>query len=287
MSVSRSASTRPARAALLPALLPALVLTLAAAGPAAGAEPPPPLWELGAGATVLRMPHYRGAEQSRTWVLPIPYAVYRGEILRADREGARAVLLDRGRVELDLSVAASAPTRDGENRARAGMPALEPTVEFGPNLKIDLARHGDLRVVLHLPVRAAFALGTTWRHAGWAASPHLALDGAAGAWDFGLRAGALWGDRRLHGLFYDVDPAYATATRPAYQARGGSAGHQFTVGGSRRLGPFWVGAFWRLDSVAGAAFEPSPLVRRQHNRMFGVGVSWIFATSSQPAPHID
>ncbi|MBL8325540.1 MAG: MipA/OmpV family protein [Rubrivivax sp.] len=280
MRVSRRVSTRPARAAL--------VLGLAVAGPAAAAaEPPPALWELGAGATLLRMPHYRGADQSRTWVLPIPYAVYRGEVLRADREGARAVLLDRGRVEFDLSVAASAPTRDGENRARAGMPALEPTVEFGPNLKLDLARHGDLRAVLHVPVRAAFALGTTWRHAGWAASPHLALDGIAGGWDLGLRAGALWGDRRLHGLFYGVDPLYATATRPAYHAPGGSAGHQITVGGSRRFGSLWVGAFWRHDSVAGAAFESSPLVRRQENRMFGFGVSWVFATSSQPAPRVD
>jgi outer membrane scaffolding protein for murein synthesis (MipA/OmpV family) len=39
-----------------------------------------PLWELGAGATVLAFPDYRGSDRSAT--LPIPYLVYRGEFLK-------------------------------------------------------------------------------------------------------------------------------------------------------------------------------------------------------------
>ncbi|MCK6435001.1 MAG: MipA/OmpV family protein, partial [Aquabacterium sp.] len=37
-----------------------------------------PLWELGIGAGMLRLPHYRGSDQSHLWLLPVPYVAYRG-----------------------------------------------------------------------------------------------------------------------------------------------------------------------------------------------------------------
>ena len=50
---------------------------------------------------------------------------------------------------------------------------------------------------------------------------------------------------------------------------------------SRRLGNAWLGGFIRYDDLHGAAFEPSPLVRRERSFTAGVGVSWLFAVSSQ------
>src|SRR5215510_8004444 len=70
-----------------PLLIAAL---LAMAWPQARADQP--LWEAGLGVGVLRLPDYRGSDQSRTWVLPVPYIAYRGDILKADREGARVVV---------------------------------------------------------------------------------------------------------------------------------------------------------------------------------------------------
>ena len=49
-----------------------------------------PLWELGLGVAGLRLPDYRGADQSRAYALPLPYIVYRGTWLKADREIGRA-----------------------------------------------------------------------------------------------------------------------------------------------------------------------------------------------------
>ncbi|HSB24315.1 MAG TPA: MipA/OmpV family protein, partial [Burkholderiaceae bacterium] len=51
-----------------------------------------PLWEAGLGIGGLRLPDYRGSDQSHDWIVPVPYIAYRGKILKADREGARAVL---------------------------------------------------------------------------------------------------------------------------------------------------------------------------------------------------
>ena len=70
-----------------------------------------PLWELGLGVAGLSLPHYRGAEKSTRWLLPVPYAVYRGEVLRANRDGVKAMLIDSERVDFDLSLAATAPSR--------------------------------------------------------------------------------------------------------------------------------------------------------------------------------
>jgi hypothetical protein len=47
------------------------------------------------------VPDYRGSEDVRNYVLPIPWFVYRGEIFRADRDGARARLFDSERVKVN------------------------------------------------------------------------------------------------------------------------------------------------------------------------------------------
>ncbi len=247
-----------------------------------------PLWELGMGVTALRLAHYRGSDQSQTWLLPLPYFVYRGDIIRADREGARAMLLHGERFQVDLSVSGSAPTRSGDNLARVGMPSLKPTVEVGPNLNLYLMNGADWRLVARAPVRAAFTLQSSPRHVGWSASPYLTLEGRQGPWDIGWRVGTQWGDRGLHGYVYDVDPSYATSTRAAYRAKAGFGGWQSTLGASRRVGDsLWLGVFARADSVSGAAFADSPLVRQRSHLSGGIAVSWIFARSEKMVPLAD
>src|SRR6185503_20986565 len=108
--------------------------------PAALAEPRP-LWELGGGATAFRLPDYRGSDESRNYLYPIPYFVYRGHLLRVDRQGARAVLVEANRLEIDLSASATPPVDSEKNKARQGMPGLDPTVEIGPQVNYTLARN--------------------------------------------------------------------------------------------------------------------------------------------------
>jgi len=259
------------------AALTGAVSMAAICAPAASAERP--LWELGIGAGALRLPHYRGSDQSNEWLLPVPYVVYRGDIFKADREGARAVLLDAKRVEVDLSAALSAPTRSEDSDARRGMPDLAPTFELGPNVNWTLASGRGWKFDLRLPVRAAFTIESNPQAIGWVAAPNLNVDVEAGGWNVGLRAGPVYGSRRFHGYYYDVAPNQVTPTRPEYRASAGSGGADWTVGVSRRFERHWVGAFVRYDLLRGATFVDSPLVRQRHNLAFGIAVSWVFATS--------
>ena len=105
--------------------------------------------------------------------------------------------------------------------------------------------------------------------------------GWAGRWNLGALVGPLYADRQYHEYFYGVAPAFATATRPAYDAPGGYAGWRATTSIAGRLGNFWLGGFVRYDDLHGAVFAPSPLVRRENSLTAGFGVSWIFAVSSQ------
>jgi len=244
-----------------------------------------PLWELGVGFAGVRLPDYRGSDQSRGYALPLPFIVYRGEWLKADRDGARALLFDTERVKVDVSLAATTPTRSRDNIARDGMPDLAPTAEIGPNLNLTLAGSAaqHYRLDLRLPVRAAIAVQGSPEVVGTTFSPHLNLDldSVAGGWHFGLLAGPMFGSRKLHEYVYGVDAGYATGARPAYRASGGYAGWQGLAATSRRFGNLWVGAFARYDSLQGATFETSPLVRRTSAVSFGFAMAWVLATSAE------
>src|SRR3970040_73885 len=137
-----------------------------------------PLWELGVGVGAFALPDYRGSDEGRGYVLPVPYAVYRGEFLKADRHGIRGELFESERVELNLSVAASLPVNSSRNAARAGMPDLDPSAELGPRRELALWRSSDGRDLLdlRLPLRAAFTLESSPRAIGWGATPNLNLD---------------------------------------------------------------------------------------------------------------
>jgi outer membrane scaffolding protein for murein synthesis (MipA/OmpV family) len=239
-----------------------------------------PLWELGAGLGVLSLPHYRGADQSHTWWLPVPYVVYRGDLLKADRDGARARLFEAESDEINLSFGASAPTRSEDNRARQGMPDLAPTVELGPVWNHTFLKGAHHQLDLRVPLRAVFSVESPPRHLGWISTPHINLDRSLGDWNLGLLTGPVFGDRRLHQYFHGVRDSEATASRPAYRAGGGFAGWQSTVAASRQLGPLWLGLFAKFDRIGGSAMGDSPLVRERSQWSAGLALSWIFARSA-------
>jgi outer membrane scaffolding protein for murein synthesis (MipA/OmpV family) len=268
-------------------LLLAALLSAAALPPAAGAEPQPK-WEAGVGATGLRLPDYRGSDESRGYLYPLPYFVYRGKFLRLDREGLRGVLVESDRVEFDLSLFGSLPVDSSKNRAREGMPDLDPVLEIGPKLNLtlwrDRAKEGRLDVRFALRGVIATDLSHT-QDAGYVFHPHLYLDlkpaFLEGKWDLSAQLGPLYGSDRYHQYYYGVAPQFATAERPAYQASAGYSG--LVTGGSltRRFRNFWVGAFVRYDALDGAVFETSPLMKRSHYFAAGFAVAWIFAESKE------
>ena len=246
-----------------------------------------PLWEAGLGVAGVHFPDYRGSSHSRNYALPAPYFVYRGDFLKADRQGLRAKFFKSDRLDVNLSLGASLPVHSGDNPARAGMPDLRPSVELGPSLAATLWRSDDTRVKLdaRVPLRLAMTLESHPRFIGGQVYPNLNLDihdpaGLTG-WNLGLAAGPVFTDGRYNRYFYEVAPQYATAARPAYTPGGGYAGMQLIAAVSKRFPRFWIGGFARYDTLRSAVFESSPLVTSKRYVAAGVGVSWILGESSQ------
>jgi outer membrane scaffolding protein for murein synthesis (MipA/OmpV family) len=244
-----------------------------------------PLWEAGAGIGATALPHYRGSDQSRTWVLPVPYLVYRGEEIKVDDRRFRGLFFDSDRVELEFSLSGSPPVKD--NDARRGMPDLDATLEIGPSLNIALYRSDDRteRLEARLPVRTVFSSDFSHvRQAGWVFQPNLNLDfknflGNRG-WNLGLQGSLIYADRRYNRYFYSVDPMFAVTDRPAFDASGGFGGANLLAAVSKRFPGFWVGAFAKWDSLGGAVFADSPLIRTRSNFSGGFAVAWILRSST-------
>ncbi len=247
-----------------------------------------PLWELGIGPTGLYLPDYRGSDQGRSYVYPFPLIVYRGERFKSDREGIRGIVFQSDRVQLDFSFNATQPVDSGRNLARQGMPDLDPTIEVGPVLGVVLARDREIdytyRLRLRLPLRAVIATDFRQVHSeGWVSNPHLNLDVRpaflGGRWNIGLNLGPVFATQQYHQYFYGVASAFTTPGRSAYEARGGYSGTTFLASVSRHIGKVWIGAFLRYDLLAGATFDPSPLVRQNTALAAGIAIAWVFAES--------
>lgn len=237
-----------------------------------------PLWELGLFGGAASTPAYPGADDRSTRALVLPLVIYRGKILRADRSGVSARLFDGKRVELDLGFAVSLPARSSDVTAREGMPDLHSLLEFGPRLKVLLAEpSASSRIRLEVPLRLPLELGNGFRRQGLVFEPRVVFEtgDGTGKWQADASVGAVVGNARLNGYFYDVAPHYETASRPAYRASGGLMMTRLGLGLSRRLSPDWrVFGFARYDNLAHAANRDSPLLRKTGGVSLGAGFAW-------------
>jgi len=259
-----------------------LVLTVSAVG----AAEEKPLWEIGAGVAAFSFPSYRGSNQTNNFLMPVPHFTYHGDFLKADRQGIRGSFFDSDRLDLTVSLALSPPVSSKDIDARNGMSDLKPTFEIGPQMDVTFWRSENRArfVKLLLPLRAAFTVESSPKDIGLIFHPKLNMDitdlpGLPG-WNLGTLAGPLFGDKRQHAYYYSVGQQYATADRPAYEAKGGYAGMQYLVALSKRFPGYWLGSFVRYDNLNGATFADSPLVRQKDYFAAGVAITWILGESS-------
>jgi MipA family protein len=268
------------------ALLGAYGVVLALLAPASQAEQKP-LWEFGLGVGALEFPDYRGSDETRVYPVPVPYFVYRGRFLKADRDGVRGELFEREYAELELSVNGTIPVDSEDNAARGGMPDLKPTIELGPSLELHLWHSADraAKLDLVLPLRIPITLESSPRSLGWIFAPRLNVDidnvGGHAGWNFGAGVGPVFAADRFHDYYYSVPARFATAGRPEYRADGGYSGMHVLAALSKRFPKYWVGAFLRYDWLGGAEVENSPLVRRESSLAGGFGIAWMIGESKR------
>ncbi|MDD4737412.1 MAG: MipA/OmpV family protein [Kiritimatiellae bacterium] len=243
---------------------------------------PLPLWEMGLFFGAISLPQYSGSDEYSFYAIPLPYLIYRGEILRANRDGVRGVLLQGQWMETGLSFGGYPPVPE-ENDARRDMPRIGAILEGGPAVNVflrgrdhpdpfyvalalrgvisvspdnlDLAwrgLHGDARLVYH-------------NHT-WLKEQNISM---------GMNTGVDFANRRYTECFYEVASEYTTPERVEYSPSGGYAGFNAAFYINKRLSSHWLLAcYYRWTCLSGAAFVDSPLVETEHNHMVGLALLW-------------
>jgi len=247
------------------------------------------LFEIGAVAGGAYLPDYPASDQNHVKFVGLPYFVYRGDIVRSDREGTRAKLLESPYANLELSAAASFATQSSDDTARQGMPNLDYLLEIGPRLSLplsDLDGLGKLR--FFIPVRGVASTNLSdFHHRGFTLTPafYAHIDRFVRPdWIFISQLTANFANRQLSAYFYDVDPQFATPTRPFYNAHGGYLGADWFNGLAIPLGDrFRLFTGFQFWDYAGSANRASPLFRRETSETCIFGIAYTFYESRRPA----
>lgn len=265
---------------------PGIALLLTALGVQAQ-EADPRLWEVGVIGGFASTPAYPAANERTQRVLALPFLIYRGEVLRADRDGLSARVLHNSDLDLDVGFSASLPSRANDSIARQGMADLGALVELGPRLRWTLSRPSpDSRVQLQFPLRAVMELRDGISAQGLILEPELNFEkrNVGSGWSLAASVGAVFGDRKRNHFFYGVAPQYATTSRPAYEARAGLISSRLSVSTSKHLDPDWrLFGFLRFENYAGTPNQSSPLHLQTHGASVGLALAWTFARSERLA----
>lgn len=257
-------------------LIPALLSLPAQAAETIGRES---LWEAGLVAGGVYGPDYPAAGKSHLNGLALPYAIYRGRLLKADQEGVRGQLSLAERVELTLGFGAAFPARSEDNPDRVGMDDLGYLVEVGPSLNYRLLTGPRTRLKLMAQTRAVFAVSGDGRgYQGLVLTPELNFRQAR---FLDTRSQLLasiavrFGQDGLNQRFYQVDARDIRPGRPAYQAHDGYLQSALNLGLrlplAERLNLFVGG---QLILSQGSANEDSPLYRRDFNYSIGAAIQY-------------
>ena len=246
-----------------------------------------PLWEVGVFGGVASTPAYPGSSDRSVRGLGLPFFIYRGEILRADRGSVGARLVRADDFELDLGFAASLPARSDDVAARKGMPDLGTLIEFGPRMKMTLARPTPgSRWQLELPLRSVLEINGGVRTQGFAFEPQISYDmrDVWGGWSGSVSASVVVGDSKLNQYLYGVPLNLSSATRPAYEAKAGLITSRLGFSTSKAITPdLRVFGFVRYDLHAGAANRNSPLFLQDQGNSAGLGLTWTLGRSEARA----
>lgn len=251
----------------------------------------PALWELRLAAFGQYAPVYPGADDYDATLLPIPFPVYRGSFLNFGEnldQVARGEVAETPRLRLGIDLDFTFGEDSADIPVRRGMPDLDFLLELGPELEIKLdnrtPEQGELLLAFQLRAGVSFdGLDPSGR--GFLLNPELEYrrDQVFGGDNLlSLRFKPTWASEDYMDYYYEVEPAFATADRPAYDASGGYLGSSFTAALTRQINPrlvFGVSASYYVHD--GAENELSPLFVSDSGASIQAAFIWTLAESER------
>jgi hypothetical protein len=253
-----------------------------------------PLWEIRLAAFGRYGPVYPASEDSQVDIVPLPFPIYRGKILRIGDETDKPVrtrIFRRDRIKIDMDFGLNFSADSDDIDAREGMPDLDLLLEAGPELELEFESQPlGGRMFLAFQTRGAVSLDgldPEWR--GVVLSTELKYERPFSRdSELILKLTPEWASNDYMDFFYGVAPEFATADRPAYKASSGYLGTKLGVTVKHAVTK-------KLDIVGGVRFgfyqgarnEDSPLFTQDTNTGVILAFIWKFWESERRAEFID
>ncbi len=243
-----------------------------------------PLWEFRFAGFGRYGQSYPASEESQTDIVPLPFPIYRGRILRIGDDTDKPVrtrLFRRDRIKVDLDFGLNFPVDSDDVDARTGMPDLDLLAEIGPEVEFQFNQ--DMmggETFLAFQARGAFSfdgLDPEWRGTVFSVELKHKLPVLTPKTELMTRITPEFASRDYMDFFYGVETAFATVDRPAYRAKSGYLGtrlsfvlkHEFSPTVELRSG-------LKFGFYNGAANDNSPLFADQTTNGFFAAVLWKF-----------
>jgi hypothetical protein len=230
--------------------------------------PQDPLWEMDLAAFARYGPSYPASENSQLNIVPLPFPIYRGKILRVGDDTEKPIstrIFRRDKIKLDIDFGLNFSVDSDEVDARVGMPDLDLVLEAGPQLELQFAespRHGDMFLDLQLRGAVSFdGLDPSWRGLVFASQlKYVRPIRLAKKTEVSVRLTPEWGSEDYMDFFYTVAPEFATPDRAAYAANSGYLGTKLSFSLDQRLNKkLRILAGVRFGFYGGAQNRNSPL----------------------------
>lgn len=226
---------------------------------------------------------YRGSHHYQPYGLPLPYFLYQGKIIKADKDGVRGEFWATHRFAFDISVDGSLNGRSDNNKLREGMHKLDSAFELGPSFNANLTGSSFSEGwSAQFPLRAVLTLGQSGvDYIGVVFNPRLTwrIPNTYWGWRASFNVGVLFADARYHEYYYDVAPRFATVARPYYQSQGGYSGAFTRLSVYKKVRDWRIGISLRYDNLGNVAFEESPLMQTSHYGSVSFGLVrtlWVY-----------
>lgn len=243
---------------------------------------PKPLFEMGVVLGGAFLPDYPAAGQNHLNGAVLPFVAYRGKILRSDEKGLlRSRLVKTDRFEFDLSLDGAFSSDSDKNDARRGMPDLDWLGEVGPRVQWTIAKAvHSAKVDIELPVRAVFSTDLSRIEArGYIFEPEIAYQHEnflQQDLEVKVSVGVAFASEDLMDYFYEVEPRFVVAGRPAFDAKGGYLGAKTQLSLVKALGTrLNLLMAFRAEYHGGAENSASPLFKEEAT--FGAGAALVWS----------
>ena len=246
-----------------------------------------PLWRYGVGAGYVQFEQYPASSQYTNLFLPVPMFQYLGRVIRADdRDGTRAFIFKNKAASLEFTGGGYAACDSSRNDARRGMNDLPWVVHIGPQIVNYFTDSLSLRTAFYQAISTDFQLT---KFTGGVLESTLVYEWFSEVKAFsGFESGYLTsrlsltvkgGSKDFLSIYYEVPPSFATADRPAFDAKPGFLSSDITFIQKFQTGK--TAFYYGLDILdySLSANRQSPLHKSNDSFNFFMGITYVLGES--------